>query len=565
MTSWRPVAVAVAVALLAWTGCGSSSPTSDACKSRHASDLVFTELMLDPEGPDNGQEWLEVYNTLDADLPLSGFTLYQKDTDGTGFKAVPLTGGVVPAHGYFVFGDPAAGAFVDSAAGAALGTLPNARGVVGLRCGDLIVDEATWTRVAVPGRSRMLEGGGALPGTFGNDDEQRWCDAPADALYAPGNAGTPGAPNPACPGPDLGDRCQDGQGGALRPLLHPGPGDVFVTEVMARPSAAHAGTGQWLEVQARTDIDLNGVTVANSLGAHDALRGAQCLRLRAGERAVLARSTDPFINGGLPAPLATYQVAFSTLNERVVLRLGDAGLDEADLLPSASGHAWALDPAFLDAAGNDDPHHFCQATGRWSPDGGDYGSPGAPNPPCGAPPPMPAPASRPGCLDPGTGLTREPRPPRAGQVFISEVMADPSSVPDATGEYVELSFTLAADLNGLALSVSSGASMVLESATCLPVPAGGQALLARSDDWWLNGGLPAAAALFTFDLKNSGDRLRLRGPDGGVLDELAWTKSTSGVSLQVQGGRQCLTPEGFGTRYGFGDVGTPGRPGLPCP
>jgi hypothetical protein len=540
-------------------GCGSTDAV-DACAARAPGDLVFTELMIDPEGADLGQEWLEAASTLEQDLELAGLTLYRKATDGSGLKAVPLTAGVVAAHGYVVFGDLAAGPWVTSGAGAALGTLDNARGVVGLRCGEVVLDEVTWTRPAVPGRARMLDGV-AAPGTFANDDERRWCDAPPDALYAGGNAGTPGARNPPCPGAgDPRERCLDGA--SSRPVVHPGPGDVFVTEVLASPAASGDAVGEWLEVAARTDLDLNGVTVANSTGAADTLESPRCLRVQAGERAVLARSADAFINGGLPAPLATYAVPLSSLNERVVLRLGDAGLDEAQVYASASGHAWQLDPLHLDAAGNDDPTHFCLARGHWRPDGGgDFGSPGAPNPPCATSTPSPATT----CVDPGTGATRAIRPPARGEVALSEVMADPAAVADATGEYIELHLTQEADLNGLSLAVSSGPPSTVEAATCLSALAGAYPVFGRSRDDRLNGGLPALAGLFTFDLRNAGDRLELRALDGGVLDELTWTASTPGVSLQVSGARSCLTPDGGANHYGLGDRGTPGRPNVACP
>jgi hypothetical protein len=551
------VAVAVGVAAaVAWAGCGAASASREACLQHRPGDLRFTELMIDPAGADPGQEWLELHDPLDEAVDLAGFTLYRKSPDGTGLRSVPLDAGlVIAAGGYLVFGDPVAGPWVGSGAGARLAPLDNARGVVGLRCGEVILDEVTWTRPPSPGRSRMRSG-------------DRWCDAPADRLYAPGNAGTPGAPNPACPDEVGGPTCLDGE--AERPVRHPGPGEVLVTEVLASPAATRDAVGEWVEVLARADVDLNGVTVANATGGADLLDSRRCLAVRAGARALLARNADAFINGGLPTPLATFQVALSGQHERVQLRLGDAGLDEALLDPSTSGRAWQLDPAWLDSHGNDDPRHFCLAARPWRPDGGgDLGSPGAPDPPCPGlgptPPPAPPPAPAPtGCLDLASGAQRPPRPPRRGQVALSEVMADPAAAPDATGEWIELRFAEAADLNGLTLRVSSGASSTLASEVCQTVSAGTHAVLARSRDRQLNGGLPLVSGAFGFSLRNDGDLLQLRGPDGGVLDELRWTSTRPGVSLQVHGGKACSTPDAGANHYGLGDLGTPGRPNPPC-
>jgi hypothetical protein len=510
--------------------------------------------MVDPVGADPGQEWVEVHNPLGRPLELAGLTLYRRSPDGSGLRSVALTDGGVPAHGQLVFGATAAGPWVDSEAGAALAPLDNARGVVGVRCGEVALDEVAWTRPAAPGRSWMRSGGSA-PG---------WCDAPAGLLYDGRNSGTPGGPNPACPdATDGGTACLEE--GRSRPVAHPRPGELVLTEVMASPAAASDAAGEWLEVLALADVDLNGVTVANGAGGADVLESPRCLAVGAGQRAVLARSADPFLNGGLPPPLATFRVPLSNQNERVQLRLGDAGLDEAQLLASSPGRAWQLDPAAGAA------RRFCLAPRAWRPDGGgDLGSPGAPNPACpgaspGEPPPPSEPAATLACVDLGSGRLRPPRAPAAGQATLSEVLADPSAASDAAGEFVEVRFAREADLNGLGLRTGAGATATFVSAVCQTVAAGTHAVFARSRDWRLNGGLPLVAGLFSFSVRNGADRLELLAPDGGVLDTLAWTVSRPGVSLQVQGGRTCFTPDASANHFGFGDLGTPGRPNPPCP
>ena len=93
-----------------------------------------------------------------------------------------------------------------------------------------------------------------------------------------------------------------------------------------------------------------------------------------------------------------------------------------------------------------DAAKWCEATQPL--DGtGNLGTPGAPNTPCQA---VVGPGS---CLDPASGTPRPLVPPAAGQVFFTEVMADPRAVADARGEWLELFSTAEVDLNGAVLTV----------------------------------------------------------------------------------------------------------------
>lgn len=583
----RTLALMTVLASLLVQACEASAQ-SDVCAGRLAGDLVITELMIDPEGPDTGEEWIELFNPRSAPLELKELTLFASDVDGAKLATHVLKAGAVPAHGYFVVGDVRARAnpeWIDYAYSADLGALGNSRGLVGLRCGTTLLDEVRWTAPASPGRSRMLGGtGGPLttPDAVKNDDDANWCDTPLGLTtlapnFAP-NSGTPGQPNPSCQTAPSGSTCLEG--GALRALAPPGPGDLIITEVMTSPSGADA-TREWLEVLARADVDLNRLTIGNGSGATATIDSPSCLRVPRGAYALLSRSPDAFVNGDLPAPAAVYSLSLSNSNERVVLRHRDAGVDQVVLLPSTSGEAWQLDPSRLEPSSVDDPSRFCHAPRPWHADGsGDFGSPGAPNPPC---------ASGTGrvdaglrlegsadCIDPQTRRLRPLRRPTLGDLVITEWMPNPSAVTDALGEYFEIRVNTDIDLNDLVLGDASSETRTLSSPDCLPAAAGSYHVFAATADTSANGGLPKVTGVVPFGLGNTTDSIWVRGLDGGLLDSVSYSTSAPGQATQLTRGltrpadndvasNLCFTPDASRNRYGADDLGTPGRANVACP
>lgn len=583
--------------LLGLLSCGPAPDPGEHCQGLTEGALVITELMLDPAGVDTGAEWVELFNPGEAPVELPGLTLFTQDLDGTKATSHVFRAGQVPSGGHLVAGDVRAEAnppWVDYAYSGELGALGNSRGVVGVRCGATLLDEARWTHAAQAGRSRMLGATGLEPSSEANDAETAWCDAPAELTYLTPNAGTPGEANPPCgvqpEGP--GTCLEDGLPRARRPA---GPGDLLITEVMASPSGPDA-TGEWLELLAAADVDLNGLTLTSGSGGTAALDDERCLRVTPGQYALLARSDDGFLNGGLPEPLAVYSLSLTGTNERLSLRRGDAGVDEVALLGSRTGVAWQLDPkrfdpARLDPRANDEPTGFCHAPRRWRPDGGgDHGSPGAPNPPCDAgeeAPPVDAGGSDAGRPDAGAAspdvcldaASRQPRPPRRpawGDLVITEWMANPGAVTDALGEYLEVRANTDVDLNDVVLGDGSTATRTLRSSDCLSAAAGTYLVFAASQDASVNGGLPTVAGALPFSLGNAVDSLWLKGADGGLLDSVSYDATQPGQSTQLAAGltgpednelaaNLCPTPDAGGNRYGLGDLGTPGRANVPCP
>lgn len=609
------------VMLLGAWACGGLSADEgvDAvCAGLLPGDLVITEYFNDPVGTDTGQEYVELHNPTRASVDLHGLTLYAARADGSQERAHLFDGSIpVAAGGYLVLGDVREGplpAHVDHAYGESLGALGNTGGTLGVRCGERVVDEVQLTAPAKSGVARGYDGR-LVPDSAGNDDPERWCDGTGAEDTSPGR-GSPGSANAPCdsavpPSPATADAgvmesCVPVGASAARPVVRPRPGDLVITEVMANPRGDDT-LGEWLELLATAPVDLNGLTVgSDSTGTK--VEGRACISLAAGERAVLARRADAVLNGGLPPPVATFGVDLRNSSGVVMVRAGDVLIDAVVYGPAEEGVATQVSAPLSDAKRNDSQEAWCRATEAYgtrgnlgtpgrvnrtctgggvdggvpdagAPDAGraDAGAPDAGRSDAGAPDAGTADAGTPvnGCIDRATGRVRAARVPDAGALVLTEFMADPSAVADATGEWVEVLALRDVDLNGVSLSNESGSSTALASTLCLSLKAGGRAVLARSEDVSVNGGLPAVLGTFSFNLANTaGSRMLRLSVEGRLLDAVSWTTAAvPGVSSQVDPSRSDSTrndlagsfcPAPVGARYGLGDRGTPGVENRPC-
>jgi hypothetical protein len=381
-------------------GCGacglSPGDVAPACEGWRPGDVVLTELLPDPEGTDTGQEWMELHNPGRSAVDLRGLLLYVARPDGSQERAYLLEESVpVAPRGHVVLGDvrsDALPAHVNHSYSDILGSLGNSGGLIGLRCGDVVVDEVRYTGPLRSGVARIYDGR-LVADAVDNDDPSRWCDAPAPTLDG-GMRASPGAANPACPGADGGvsadggvpaGSCLSSRTGTVRSLSRPRPGDLVITEVMADPKAVADAQGEWVEVYALRDVDLNGVMLANEGSGRTLLGDSRCLELRAGTHGVLARSADASLNGELPPVLGTFAFGLSNSQEPHALRLSldETLLDEVAWTGAATpGFSRQLDPARKDATRNDAPDSFCQTPKDFRFGLGDWGTPGAENRPC---------------------------------------------------------------------------------------------------------------------------------------------------------------------------------------
>jgi hypothetical protein len=556
--------------------CSGSNTDAGVCTGRTAGDLVITEVMIDPDGTDTGNEWIELFNPTAGPIDLTNMVLYLKDVNGANIKPVTLTSGIIAPLSRFVLGDVRAlplPAWINGSYDNGLGAIANASGMVGIQCGTTVIDEMKYTIVAKSARSRQMNGL-ITPTAMNNDVEANWCDVPTGNIYFGINNGTPGSQNPECVPEALMGTCIDPVTSVIRPVNVPVRGDLIINEIMANPGVASStATGAWFELLATKNVDLNDVSLASATSSAR-ISSMSCLPVLSGEFVILARSADAFVNGDLPPPRATYSLSLSTMNERLSLFRGDSGIDEAAIFASSKGTSWQLDPQRMDNVSNDDPNNFCKSPNKAKPDGGgDFGSPAVANPMCMGM------ASVNDCIDPVSMMPRPVVRPTVGDVVITEWMADPNGT-DTGKEWFEILAKTNFDLNGLRLGNEGAAVANIQGQGCIGVTAGQHVVFASSSNPTVNGGLPSVAATFGFTLANSGARrITVSLPDAGELDRIDYSNATSGAStaLRPDGGipspsdndvvgNLCPTP--VGVTYGTdipANRGTPAGANAACP
>jgi hypothetical protein len=150
--------------------------------------------------------------------------------------------------------------------------------------------------------------------------------------------------------------------------------------------------------------------------------------------------------------------------------------------------------------------------------------------------------------------------PGAGDAAITEWMANPEAVGNREGEWLEVRFDAAVDLNGLVLSDLTSSTTTVESETCLRVPAGAHVVFARNTNPAENGGVEEVDAELSLSLNNSNETITL-SIDDRVIDSVTYQRSTAGVATQVDEiGNVCDAVHA----YGEGDLGTPGLANPLC-
>jgi hypothetical protein len=157
----------------------------------------------------------------------------------------------------------------------------------------------------------------------------------------------------------------------------------------------------------------------------------------------------------------------------------------------------------------------------------------------------------------------------SGNLVISEVMANPSAVLDANGEWFELFNPTGSsiDLDGLVLR-DDGVDFHTISGT-LNIASGGYLVLGINGNSGSNGGYVADYVYSDFLLANSADEIVISEVIDEVETEIArldytFGFVTSGASRQLPSVTSPPFTEGdyilATTVYGDGDLGTPGAP-----
>ncbi|RME28014.1 MAG: lamin tail domain-containing protein, partial [Deltaproteobacteria bacterium] len=339
-------------------------------------DLVITEVMPNPSAADDATgEWFEVL--VNRDVDLNGLKM-GKSAASLDEQLVSLTCLRVTAGTYLIF--------ARTEDGTANGGLPwvdftfdfgltNSGGGLALGYGEVLLDEVSWSS-SHAGKSLALEP--SLTDPQQNDNQAYWCEG--QQPYGAGDLGSPGQQNPDC-GITPEGKCREG--GSLRDQRIPGPGDLVITEIMADPSAASDASGEWFEVYAVRDLDLNHLQIGKTFPTVDLeLPGGDCLPAAAGSYVVLARNSDPASNGGLPSVLATFDFGLTNSGGSLFIAFGDQLLDAVTYGAATAGASSQLDAARIDPASNDDPAAWCTTPAGNTYGAGDRGTPAAANPSC---------------------------------------------------------------------------------------------------------------------------------------------------------------------------------------
>ena len=525
--------------VLVLSGCGRGAVVAASlCDGLEPGDLVVTEVHANPDGSDGEGEYIELFNATGGLLALDGVRLTASRADGASPKAHRFSGVSIDSGRYFVAGNAPVDsmpAHVDYSYGKTLGSLRNSDAVVAIRCGDMLIDEVSYERT-IDGRALELDGRLA-PDHELNDDAGHWCTTPegVDEL-SPGNFGTPGSTNSSCEVGRMEGTCLEG--GSERAIRLPALDGVRVTEWMANPEGADVDL-EWVEAWFASDIDLNGFQLGPAPDALEVVVDQEdCFPVDAGARVVFGASPAA-------APRVDAELEFSLGNsgERsVVVGVDSIVLDRVDYDGTVEGVSWQVDPS----------GEVCSALPRDEYIAQNFGTPGDPNPSC---PPVLGPGM---CFD--GGAPRDIVSPQLGDARIVEWMANPSAVGNREGEWVEVRFDAAVDLNGLMLSDLTSSTTSVESKDCLSVSPGAHVIFARSANPAVNGGIDGVDRELSLSL-NNGDETITLSIDDQVLDAVAYEHSNTGVATQVDElGKVCDAVHA----YGDGDLGTPGSANPWC-
>jgi hypothetical protein len=184
-----------------------------------------------------------------------------------------------------------------------------------------VLDAVSWT-TSSNGASLSLDPDAI--DTASNDLVANYCDGMTD--YGLGDLGTPAAANPQCPIVVPPGMCIDGGTGLPRAIDRPLAGEVAITEWMPNPSLVLDTAGEWIEVKALTDFDLNEMQVGDdTLATTPAVNSSTCLPVMAGTYILFAQSADPAVNGGLPAVDGVFPSGVDLVNTLGTVMVGSGG------------------------------------------------------------------------------------------------------------------------------------------------------------------------------------------------------------------------------------------------
>ncbi len=160
--------------------------------------------------------------------------------------------------------------------------------------------------------------------------------------------------------------------------------------------------------------------------------------------------------------------------------------------------------------------------------------------------------------------------PSAGQLLITEFMANPAAVSDTKGEWFEIMNTSNAiiELNGLIIADQGSNEHSIKLDDSFPISPGEIVVFARNNDYTENGGIHPDYTYQNFSLGNAEDEIIIKNTDGIVIDQLNYLKDwviepgySNELNLDIMDHIENDKHSNWHQAievYGAGDFGTPG-------
>jgi hypothetical protein len=519
-------------------------------------DLVITEVMANPAGEDGDQEWFEIHNASSQAIDLSGLRLEYSKDDGSDLKSHRMDELVIEPGAYLVVGamDPELKPdHVDYAFGNDLGAFLNGGAHLALRCGDSVIDEASYPDASSDDGVAFGLDGNVAPDHIANDTLDNFCGATVE--FAGGQFGSPRESNEPCnivvPG-------QCSEAGVMRATLPPAAGDLVISEFLADADGSDDGR-EWFEVYVATKVDMNGVVAGLVPGAPKvSIDSPECVVAEAGSYFLFAASDDPLLNAGIELVDQTFNFTLkngttSTGDGSLYVGIGETVLDQITYTEVEEATSTTLNPSLLDPASNDDVLNWCSADVIYG-DGTNLGTPRADNNRCVAV------CGEGQCDD--VGGCRDIVPPGAGDITVTEILANPFDTgTDATQEWFEITTNAEFDLNGLEFGDDpdeTPISYTIDDAECRRAMPDDIYVFAHSDVADENGNLPRVDFIIPtgFALDNSNGHLFVSS-GGTVMDALPYGTARDGRAraLNPNGNDICDAEDA----YAGENFGSPGE------
>jgi subtilisin family serine protease len=511
-------------------------------------DLIVSEIMHAPASSAyNKGEWFEIYNNSGSSVNLNGLVV----TDGMSDSIAVTKDIVLDAGNYAVFAAREAssdnGGITDVAYAYDRSSFRlNDYDQIGLYNGaGILFDSITYdTDEGFPTASGASLSLGSLSASL-NDQHDYWCVS--STIFGAGDAGTPGSANENCSLPIL-------SAVGVDTLNY---GELIISEVMHDPLSVADYHGEWFEIYNNSGniVNLNGLNVNGSFTINeDVIVEDQ-------DYAVIAVKEADTLNGGLSNVDHSYNShsTFSlNLGDIITVSNSSGTLDQLIYSPymgfeMTAGASIML--ADLDADNNDYGAYWCISTSSYG--DGDFGTPGTANDNCSL------------AITSSIGVESL----STGDLVISEIMHNPTVVPDYRGEWFEVYNNSGSDINLNGLQVLGSGSESFAIMEDIAVAAGDYTVFAaRSYGNGISGQIDYKYSRSTLKL-DQGDRIALVN-SSITIDEVIYNPNGGypndpgeSLTLDILDDASNDIPSSWcsaSSDMGSGDMGTPGSANDAC-